>query len=182
MPNYRRAHVPGGTFFFTLVTHRRHPLFANPAAQKLLGCTLRRSKARWPFETSAIVLLPDRLHAIWTLPRGDSEYSNRWGWIKKEFTKFWLTISNIEQPVSEGRKRERRGGLWHEDDFERHFDYIHDNPVKHGYVRCPHEWDWSSFHRWVDRGVYRKDWACWNDGRQIDFSDIKDTTGEPETW
>ena len=65
-----------------------------------------------------------------------------------------------------------------EDDFERHFDYIHYNPVKHGLVRCPRDWPWSSFHRWVRVGVYPEDWACWRDGWELDFSDIECSVGE----
>ncbi len=88
MPNYRRAHVPGGTFFFTLVTNGRRPLLADITAQKLLGDCFREGKVRWPFEMNTVVLLPDHLHAIWSLPSGDAGYSLRWSWIKKEFTKF----------------------------------------------------------------------------------------------
>lgn len=89
---------------------------------------------------------------------------------------------------SAGREHERRRGVWQrrfwehtlesEDDFERHFDYIHYNPVKHGHVRCPRDWPWSSFHRWVQIGVYPADWACSHHG-QLDFRDIEDSVGEP---
>lgn len=68
--------------------------------------------------------------------------------------------------------------LQDEDDFEKHFDYIHYNPVKHGLVKCPRDWRWSSFHRWVRAGVYPEDWACWQDGRELDLNEIKKTVGE----
>ena len=189
MPNYRRAHVPGGSFFFTLVVHERHSLFADPAAVALLGSVYRRCLMRWPFTVNAIVLLPDHLHAIWSLPRNDSEYSMRWGWIKKEFTSNWLEIGGQEWEVSSARKRERRRGIWQprfwehtledENDFERHFDYIHWNPVKHGYVHGAYEWPHSSFHRYVRLGVYDRRWGCFTEGQPpMDFSDIEDTVGE----
>ena len=150
MPHYRRAYVPGGSFFLTLVTHRRAPLFSRPHARRLLGSLFRRCLLKWPFTINALVLLPEHLHAIWSLPPGDDEYPKRWGWIKKEFTKEWLRLGGAEQPFSDGRRRERRRGVWQprywehtledEDDFERHFDYIHYNPVKHGHVKCPRDW------------------------------------------
>jgi putative transposase len=188
-PNFRRAHVPGGSFFFTLVTDRRTPLFAEPRARLLLGSAIRRCLVKWPFQINAIVLLPEHLHAIWTLPPGDDLYASRWGWIKKEFTKAWMQIGCSEQLVSKGRERERRRGVWQprywehtledEDDFERHFDYIHYNPVKHGHVKCPRDWPWSSFHRWVAASVYSDHWACSHNGFTMDFSDIEDRVGEP---
>lgn len=164
MPNFRRAFVPGGTFFFTVVTNNRIPLFEDELARTLLGQFIRETREKWPFEIDAIVLLPDHLHAIWTLPSGDTEYSKRWGWLKKEFSKCWISRGGRESDISESRRSEQRLGIWQprfwehtildEHDFEQHFDYIHFNPVKHGYVRCPHEWPHSSFHRWVEEGVY----------------------------
>lgn len=190
MPNYRRAHVPGGSFFFTLVTNRRARLFAQPPARRLLGSVFRRCILKWPFRINALVLLPEHLHAIWSLPPGDTEYPKRWGWIKKEFTKGWLQLGGAEERISDAEEREGRRGIWQprywehtledEDDFERHFDYIHYNPVKHGHVKCPRDWRWSSFHRWAATGVYSEHWACGRDGFAMDFSDIEGNVGEPD--
>jgi len=190
MPSYRRAYVPGGSFFFTLVTNEREHLFASERGRHLLGSILRQCVQKWPFTVNAIVLLPEHLHAIWTLPPGDSAYPRRWGWIKKEFTKEWLRVGGAETQISKARQEEGRRGVWQprywehtledEDDFERHFDYIHYNPVKHGYVKCPRDWPWSSFHRWVEADVYPRNWACSTAGFALDFSDIEDRVGEPE--
>jgi len=168
---YRRAFVPGGTFFFTVVTFARQPIFSQPLAVRLLGSVLRRCLSRWPATVNAIVLLPDHCHTIWTLPPGDSEYPKRIGWIKKEFTTRSLSIGGTEGEVSAGKGRQRRRGVWQprywehtiedDDDFQAHFDYVHWNPVKHGYVRCPREWPHSSFHRWVRHGVYPEHWGCY---------------------
>ncbi|MFI3197057.1 MAG: transposase [Methylococcaceae bacterium] len=87
MSNYRRAYVSGGSFFFTLVTERRAPIFRSPTARTCLGTALRDCQKRWSFRLDALVLLDDHLHAMWTLPDGDTDYSMRWGFIKKEFTK-----------------------------------------------------------------------------------------------
>jgi putative transposase len=170
MPNYRRYHVAGGTYFFTLKTERNAPIFREQKNVRLLGDVFREMKQNWPLEITALVLLPDHLHSIWTLPPGDAEYPMRWGWLKKEFTQRYLVQGGREQPRSRSRKRNRRRGVWQrrywehtiedEDDFEAHFDYVHWNPVKHGYVKCPHEWPHSSFHRWVRKGVYAHNWGC----------------------
>lgn len=170
MPDYRRSHVPGGTYFFTLKTESNAPIFRNEWAVTLLGDVLRESQAVRPVEIKAIVLLHDHIHAIWSLPRGDEGYSTRWAWIKKEFTKRYLANGGSEQPISDSRVRNRRRGVWQrkfwehtildESDFEAHFDYIHWNPVKHGYVECPGDWPHSSFHRWVKSNVYENNWGC----------------------
>jgi len=154
----------------------------------LLGSILRQCILKWPFTIDAIVLLPDHLHAIWSLPPGDDEYSKRWGWIKKEFMKAWLALGEREQARTAGRVRDRRRGVWQpkfwehtletDDDFQRHFDYVHYNPVKHGLVKCPRDWPWSSFQRWVRAGVYPQNWACSDETGRLDFGDIDKTTGE----
>lgn len=188
MPNYRRAHVPGGTYFFTVVAYNRRPLFTDPLAQKLLGRAFRKCQHEWSFQINAIVLLHDHLHTIWTLPRGDDRYSARWSIIKNEFSSRYRRAGGREATITKAQQEEGRAGFWQprfwehtlkdEDDFEAHFDYIHYNPVKHGYVKCPRDWELSSFHRWVRKGVYDVDWAC---GKYLppDFSKIEDSCGEP---
>jgi REP element-mobilizing transposase RayT len=69
MPEYRRAFLPGGTFFFTLVTERRARILCTPIARPILRAALEAAQHRWPFEIRAIVLLPDHLHTLWTLPK-----------------------------------------------------------------------------------------------------------------
>jgi putative transposase len=170
MPRYRRSWVPGGTFFFTVVTESRAPFLCEAKARALLRQALQDCRQRWPFAIDAMVLLPDHLHAIWTLPPTDSAYPRRWGWLKKEFTKAWLAGGGPEQPRSASRRRQRRRGVWQrrywehtirdEQDFEDHFHYVHYNPVKHGLVAAPKDWPYSSFHRWVREGVYDDAWGA----------------------
>ncbi len=187
MADYRRWHVAGGTFFFTVVTHGRAPLFADEVARRILGAQFRACQQEWPFEINAIVLLPEHLHAIWTLPPGDAAYPRRWAWIKKEFTKAWLASGGAEQEVSATRRERGDRGVWQprywehtiedEHDFDRHFDYLHWNPVKHGHVRCAGDWPASSFHRWVAAGVYDRDWGCSHRGT-LSFDDLEETAME----
>lgn len=189
MPNYRRANVPGGAFFFTVVTHCRRLLFHVPHNRALLGQAFRECKQQLPFQINALVLLPEHLHAIWTLPRGDHNYSARWSIIKRIFTQRFLASGGTDAQVSVGKQREGRRGIWQrrfwehtledEDDFQSHFDYIHFNPVKHRLVKCPRDWAPSSFHRWVRAGVYDTHWAC-GMGPPPSFPVTPDDYGEPE--
>mgnify|MGYP003808201581 CR=1 FL=1 len=117
-----------------------------------------------------MVLLPDHVHMIWTLPCDNADFSRRMALLKKEFTKGWRGLNGLEQPVSPSRRRDRRCGVWQrrfwehlirdDNDFIRHCDYIHYNPVKHGLADCPHAWPYSSFHRFVQADVYPRDWRC----------------------
>ncbi len=159
-----------------------------PRNRQLLGHAIRKCKREWPFHVNAIVLLPDHLHAIWTLPDGDKKFAARWSIIKKYFTQQFLAAGGVEAEVPEGATRERRRGIWQrrfwehaiedEDDFQRHFDYIHFNPVRHGLAECPGEWEASSFHRYVKAGVYSEDWAC-GDQPPLDLATASDDYGEP---
>ena len=167
--NYRRNYVPGATFFFTVVTFERIPFLCDERARRILRESIKACGRRWPFTIDSIVLLPDHLHCIWTLPPNDADFSKRWGWIKKEFTKTWIGADGRVGAVSPSKKRERRQGVWQpkfwehtmrdDEDYVNHVDYIHYNPVKHGHVRSPADWPWSSFHRYVRMGAYPPDWA-----------------------
>ena len=172
MPDFRRYFVPGGTYFFTVVTAGRRPLFRHETARAILGEAIRTELTQRPFDQIAIVLLPDHLHAIWSLPPGDDCYSERWKSIKARFTKNWTASGGSEAKVSQGYAKQRRRGVWQarfmehtirdEQDFHHHADYLHWNPVKHKLVDCPWDWPWSSFHRFVESGDYPRDWGCSN--------------------
>ena len=187
MPNYRRVHEPGAMYFFTLVTNHRAPILTTELGRRSLRSALVVARSRWPFEITAMVLLPDHLHAIWSLPRGNAEYPRRWSWIKRAFTVEWLKGGGGEGQVSRSKQNARRRGVWQrrywehhirdENDLERHCDYIHYNPVKHGLVGCPRDWEYSSFHRFVQSGDYPQDWAC-GSHPALDFSDLDETAIE----
>ena len=191
MPNYIRAYRPGGTFFFTLVTYDRAPFLCDPLARQFLHDAIDECRAARPFTMDAIVLLPDHLHAMWTLPEDDPDFSTRWGVIKKTFTQKWLSAGGECGAVSESRFNNRRRGVWQRrfwehvirdvDDPEKHLNYVHYNPVKHALAPCPHHWEWSSFHLHVDRSIYAHDWCCACDGRVTkppDFTGLDTTAME----
>lgn len=181
MPEFRRYFVAGGTYFFTLVTACRAPLFRCPPARRLLGDIIRQERQKALFTTVALVLMPDHLHTIWTLPIGDEDYPNRWRAIKARFTSEWLRIGGQEHEIAAGYGHQRRRGIWQprymehtirdEEHLHNHADYLHYNPVKHGYVRRPADWPWSSFHRYVSSGDYPAGWGA-DAERPPDFDGI----------
>jgi putative transposase len=169
MPAYLRWYQPGGTFFFTVVTYQRRRLFEDASARDLLGSTMRAVAEEMPFETLAVVLLWDHLHCVWSLPRGDGGFSVRWRKIKARFTKAWRDQGGVERPITASQQAHGHRGVWQrrfwehfvrdERELESLCDYIHYNPVKHGYVNRPADWPWSSFHRFVREGHYPEDWG-----------------------
>ena len=101
MPDYVRAFMPGGTFFFTVVTYHRRPIFESPRARTLLREAIAGVQERRPFELEAIVLLPDHLHCIWALPPDDHDFSTRWRKLKEDFTRSFLAAGGVEGPVDQ---------------------------------------------------------------------------------
>jgi putative transposase len=165
MTQYRRASVPGATWFFTVNLAERNGNRLLLDEIDALRNAFRLVRAAHSFRTDAVVILPDHLHCIWTLPPGDSDFSTRWSLIKGNFSR---SIEKGER-VSESRLKRGERGLWQrrfwehlsrdEDDFRRHANYIHWNPVKHGWAKSVVDWPHSSFHAYVRQGVYEKDWG-----------------------
>jgi putative transposase len=154
---YRRFYQPGARYFFTVVTANRKPLLIDNIER--LRAAFKICKQRHPFEIEAVVVLPDHLHTIWRLPEGDDDFSKRWMVIKRYFS---IGLPQAETSLSKIKKREK--GIWqrrfwehyirNETDWRRHMDYIHFNPVKHGYVDKPSDWPYSSFVKAVEQGWY----------------------------
>jgi putative transposase len=164
MSRYRRAHVEGGVFFFTVTLADRSRDILVRHIERLRRIYLSVQK-RYPFETIAICVLPDHLHAIWSLPEADADFPLRWSLIKAGFSRG--LPGEMQRSTSKISRRER--GIWQrrywelairdDADLERHVDYIHFNPVKHGHVSQVCDWPHSSFHRYVAQGVLPLDWA-----------------------
>ena len=166
MPNYRRWRQPGGVYFFTLVSHQRCPILIEPTFRVALREAWEATRSERPFETPAVVLLPDHLHCLWRLPEGDDDYSTRWRMIKTRVTR---ALGGRAAPVGSSRERRREGSVWQrrfwehvirdETDLKRHTDYIHYNPVKHGHVERAGDWPYSTFQRYLRLGEYDVDWG-----------------------
>jgi putative transposase len=159
MPEYRRSFIEGGTFFFTVVTYNRLPILTSTQARQVLRTAWENVRERYPFAIDAVCLLPE----------ADANYSKRWGEIKRLFTKGYLDQIGPGEIRNESRRRRGEAAIWQrrfwehtirdEADLNRHRDYIHYNPVKHGLVESVVEWPWSSFHRYVKMGYYKKGWG-----------------------
>jgi len=160
---YRRNLLPGGTYFFT-VTLRDRRAATLVEHIELLREAFASVMARRPFRTEAMAVLPDHLHAIWTLPEGDADYSGRWRAIKAEFVrglaKSGIALErNAKGEAAVWQRRFWEHSLRDEADFAAHCDYIHFNPVKHGLVARPVDWPHSTIHRFIEHGIYPDDWA-----------------------
>ena len=164
MPNYRRWRVPGGSYFFTVnLLDRQRSLLVEHISE--LRAALHQVRAAHPFHIDALVVLPEHLHTIWTLPPGDEDFATRWRQIKSAFSR---SVGGGE-PRSPSRVRHAERGIWQrrfwehvlrdEDDFAAHVDYIHYNPVKHGHVSRPIDWSWSSLQQYVAKGILTQDWG-----------------------
>ena len=156
MPNYRRFY-DGALWFFTAVTHRRRPLLTSEQGRLFLKNAIQECREQYPFSIEGWVLLPDHIHCIWLLPEKDADYSKRWSIIKRRFTQNFRKEGNPYLPC--WQKRFWAHGILDDLDFENHLNYIHYNPVKHGFVKAPIEWPWTSFHRYVESGVYSTNWG-----------------------
>jgi putative transposase len=164
MSNYLRYRIPGGCYFFTVnLLERKNTLLIDHI--DLLRESVKICKQNRPFHIDAWVVLPEHMHCIWTLPEGDDDFSNRWKTIKIHFSK------NLPKTERRSKTRVKRGerGIWQrrfwehairdDRDYENHMDYIHFNPVKHGWVNHVIDWPYSSFHRYVKKNLYPADWS-----------------------
>jgi putative transposase len=161
---YRRSDATGATFFFTVnLADRTSRLLVEQIGE--LRTSFRRVRQAHPFEIVAMVVLPDHIHAVWTMPAGDRDYPMRWSLIKAGFSRALVRTESIRH--SRQQKRER--GIWqrrywehqirNDDDLAKHVDYIHFNPVKHGHVSAPIDWPHSSIHQHIRRGLLLQDWG-----------------------
>ena len=164
MSRYRRSLTAGGIYFFTVNLADRNSRLLIDEVDRLRKA-FDVVRARYPFSMLAYCVLPDHLHAIWRLPGNDAAFGLRWGMIKRGFSA-GLPAARFRS-TSKVAKREK--GIWQrrfwehqirdETDFERHVDYVHYNPVKHGLVKRVADWPHSSFHAYVTKGVLSPDWA-----------------------
>lgn len=176
MPNYRRANTKGGTYFFTVVTYRRQRILCNETVRNALRAGIQTTRATRPFTIDGWVLLPDHLHCIWTLPLNDADFSARWAMIKRFVTKQCAPDLQHDEWMNRSKQRRKESTIWQrrfwehqirdDYDYEAHMDYLHYNPVKHGYVKAVRDWPYSSFHQYVQKGIYSEDWADVIDTRE----------------
>ena len=173
---YRRADTKGGTYFFTLNLAKRNRTLLIDHID-ILRNVINGVKKQHPFKLDAMVVLPDHLHAMLTLPENDNSFPTRWRLIKAGFSR---QIPQHER-ISKSRKTKGERGNWQrrywehlirdDRDYEKHVDYIHYNPVKHGYVSQAIDWPYSTIHDYVERGLVNRDWGCGEETDHIDFGE-----------
>lgn len=164
MPNYVRAKCEGACYFFTVVTYDRRKLFSSEWARRCLREALLETQSRYPYQSVAFCLLPQHLHCIWKLPEDDANFSTRWSLVKGLFTRQYRRHAGRSEPISVSHKHKGEACIWQrrfwehrirdEHDLQKHVDYIHYNPVKHGLVQRLEDWPWSTYHQYVREGLY----------------------------
>ncbi|MCV6611256.1 MAG: transposase [Amphritea sp.] len=178
MPDYRRVWIPGGTYFFTVSLARRHK---NDLLIRHIDClraAVRQTRQKYPFVIHGWVVLPDHMHCIISLPEHDADFALRWRLIKSAFSR---QLTDIDEWRSLSRVKRAERGVWQRrywehlirdsEDYNAHMDYLHFNPVKHGYVAKVDDWPYSTFHHCVRQGLYPQDWS---DNRASDQLRIPD--------
>ena len=165
---YRRTRQPGGTYFFTVNLADRAASLLTDRVDDLRNA-VRTVKRNHPFDILAWVVMPDHLHAVWSLPDNDPDCATRWMLIKAGFSRNvtrgeWVRASRL----SKGERGVWQRRFWEhlitdEDDLARHVDYVHINPVKHGHVARAVDWPYSSIHGYIRRGWLPEDWAAATD-------------------
>jgi len=163
MVDYRRVRVVNSSYFFTVNLRNRQSKILTQHID-LLRKSFIETRIKYPFTIDAVVILPEHIHTIWTLPPNDDNYPTRWQLLKSLFTRKLVKVGiNLNKsPKGEYNLWQRR--YWEhvirdEADMQRHIEYIHYNPVKHGLVEQVKDWPHSSFHRYVEAGLVELDWG-----------------------
>ena len=169
MSRYRRANIKGGSYFFTVVTYKRQRFLCDENVRNALRDAVRNTQLLFPFTIEAWVLLPEHLHCIWTLPPNDADFGKRWAMIKRFVTKRCGPSLFREEMMTGSKRRRNESTVWQrrfwehairdDSDFTRHMDYIHYNPVKHGWAARVADWPHSTFHEYAKRGMLPLDWG-----------------------
>lgn len=174
MSNYRRVFIQNSYVFLTIVTHNRNPILIKNI--ELLRQAFKNIRKIYAYKIIACVILPDHLHIILS-PEKIEEYPKIVSSIKHYFSAN-LDIKAVDLTASKLKKREK--GIWHrryfehtiisEDDLNKHINYIHYNPVKHGLVLSVKDWEYSTFHKFVNKNMYNLDWGSIEDFKS--FADL----------
>jgi putative transposase len=159
MPNYRRYYTPNAIVFITCVTRERYPYLKSRTDIDLFFSTLTRVQQTNPFEIIAHVILPDHFHCLIKVNHPSGDFSTVMHSLKRNYTRNYKRAHNIQKTLSIWQR-----GFWDhvirdEQDFGTHLDYIHWNPIKHGWVNKPEDWPYSTYRDWINEGVYEIGWG-----------------------
>lgn len=166
MPHRNRNWIPGKRYFFTVITYNRMPILCDSKTRSALRTGMRKVRKARPFRVEALVLMPDHLHCIWTMPKDDEDVATRWRLIKAHVSR-WVGAPPADTPSGKARgerafwqRRFHERVLVDDTDFAAHCDCVHRDPVKHGLCADPGDWAYSTFGRFVARGLYPAGWPC----------------------
>lgn len=157
MNDYRHNRVPGQTFFFTVrLLDPRSTLLTDHISA--FGEAIRQARIKRPFHVDAWVALPDHAHAIWTLPPGDDDCASRWRAVKIAFTKALSKSTRSTQPdVAIWQRHYLDYPVTCDAEYVRLVDYVHNDPIRHGFCSHGKDWPWSSLHRFMAAGLIARD-------------------------
>ncbi len=167
MSEYRRFYIKGGSYFFTLVTNGRRPILCSEPAIGRLKAAFHYTYKKYPFRIVGLVILPDHLHCILELPEHDSDFSIRWNLIKRYFSMGMKGQTNNRREKNIWQRRFWEHLIRDENDFQKCLNYIYYNPVKHGYTKSAYDWEYSSFKRDVNKGLYEIGWGTYSEPSNI---------------
>jgi putative transposase len=177
MPNYIRVFEENSIYFFTIVTYKRRPLLRGK--MPLLTQAFESVISKIPYKLLAYVILDDHLHLL-IKPETAKTYPDIIRQIKTFVSKH---CDVLVDDLSASMKKKGEKGIWQRryfehtvrniEDFKRHLDYIHYNPVKHAYVDSVKEYPYSSFHQWAKYGYYDVMWGSQKDVRNIDEMNLE---------
>ena len=180
MPNYKRYYLDNHYVFITMVTYQRIPHLIKNI--NLLKLSFQKSKEKYQYEIFAISILQEHIHMI-IKPQNSSDFSKIIGNIKRYYT-YNLDGASKDRtlPLSESRLNRKEAGIWQrrfydhiirdEEDLYKHLDYIHYNPVKHNLVKNVKDWEYSSFHKFVEKKFYDINWGSLEDIRSFSNLDF----------
>ena len=159
MPNFHRYYIPNAIIFITCITQDRAPFLRAEADIKLFIETLRNVQQIHPFRLLAYVILQDHFHWLMRVEKESGNFSDVLQSIKRNFTLNYKDAHHIPTPLRLWQSRFWDHIIRDEKDIERHFDYIHWNPIKHGYVHRPEDWPHSTYAHWLKLGYYGLEWG-----------------------
>ena len=166
MSNYIRDKTKGGCYFLTFNLYDRKSQLLITHVNEFRHA-FKKTKLLHSFELNAMVLLPDHVHMLITLSDENDKYANIVACLKTSFSR--QIPKSASENLTQSRVDKKERGIWqrrfwehhirNDDDYEQHVDYIHYNPVKHGYCLQPTEWEYSTIHKFISDGIYLKDWG-----------------------
>jgi len=173
MPNIRRFYIPNAIVFITCVTRDRYPYLKSKKDVDLFFATLASVNEINPFELLAYVVLPDHFHWLMKVDEPSGNFSRVMHSVKRNITQNYKHIHDVQTSLNIWQR-----GFWDhvirdERDLELHCDYIHWNPIKHGYVTQPEDWPYSSYKVWVGKGVYEIGWGWKKEPKNIKYMDFE---------